>query len=107
MPVVVGGNTEGEEGGWTEHQILSTCVHVQVPGVFLDDTEQPCSIRLQAVYSLCQDDDSVHFWEETAVGSPLRGQFIARHEGRVAWVKMLGSEDVKSLAGYVFLSRTS
>ena len=30
------------------------------------------------------------------MGSPLRGQFIARHEGRVAWVKMLGSEGVKS-----------
>lgn len=41
------------------------------------------------------------------MGSPLRGQFIARHEGKVAWVKMLGSERVKSLAGDVFLSRTS
>ena len=35
------------------------------------------------------------------MGSPLRGQFIARHEGKVAWVKMLGSEGVKSLAGEV------
>ena len=107
MPVVLGGNTEGEEGGWTEHQSLSTCVHVQAPGVFLDDTEQPCGFQLQAVYSLCQDDDSVHFWEETAVGSPLRGQFIARHEGRVGWLKMLGSEGVRSLAGDVLLNRAS
>ena len=107
MPVVTGGSTEGEEGGWTGQGRLRAGVHVQAPGVFLDDTEQPCSIRLQAVYSLCQDDDSVHFWEETAVGSPLRGQFIARHEGRVGWLKMHGSEGVRSLAEDVFLTRDS
>ena len=47
------------------------------------------------------------FWEERAAGSPLRGQFIARHEGRVGWLKMHESEGVKSLAGDVFLNRTS
>ena len=35
------------------------------------------------------------------MGSPLRDQFIARHEGRVGWLKMLGSKGVKSLAGDV------
>ena len=41
------------------------------------------------------------------MGIPLIGQFTARHEGRVGWLKMLGSEGVRSLAGDVFLNRTS
>ena len=107
MPGVAGGSTEGEEGGWMGHRSLRACVHVQAPGVLLGDTEQPCSFQLQAACSLFCDDTLVHFWEETAAGSPLRGQFIARHEGRVGWLKMLGSEGVKSLAGGVFLNRAS
>ena len=53
MPVVVGGSTQGEEGGWMEHRSFSTRVHVQAPGVFLGDTEQPCGYQLQAACSLC------------------------------------------------------
>ena len=39
MPVVAGGSTEGEEGGWMGHGSLRARVHVQAPGVFLGDTE--------------------------------------------------------------------
>ena len=53
MPVVTGGSTDGEEGGWMEHRSLSAHVHVQAPGVFLGDTEQPCGYQLQAACSLC------------------------------------------------------
>ena len=40
-------------------------------------------------------------------GEYLRGQFIARHEGRVGWLRMLESEGVKNLAGDVFLNGAS
>ena len=107
MPGVVGGSTEGEEGGWMGHGSLRACVHVQAQGVLLGDTEQLRGFQLQAACSLFRDNALVHFWEETAAGSPLRGQFIARHVGRVGCLKMLGSEGVKSLAGDVFLNRAS
>ena len=102
MPGVLGGITEGEEGGWMGHGSLRACVHVQAQGVLLGDTEQPRGFQLQAARSLFHDNALVHFGEETAAGSPLRDQFIARHEGTVGWLKMLGSEGVKSLAGGIF-----
>ena len=45
MPVVTGGRIEGEEGGWTGQGRLRACVHVQAPGLFLDDTT---TMRLSA-----------------------------------------------------------
>ena len=89
------------------HGSLRACVHVQAQGVLLGDTEQPRGFQLQAARSLFHDNALVHFGEETAAGSPLRDQFIARHEGTVGWLKMLGSEGVKSLAGGIFLNRAS
>ena len=78
MPVVVGGSTEGDEGGWMDHGSLRVHVRVQAPGISQGDTEQPCSFQLQVACSLFQDNASVHFGEETAVGNPFRGHFIAR-----------------------------
>ena len=96
MPVVVGGSTEGDEGGWMEHGSLRAHVHLQAPGIFQGNIEQPCSFQLQVACSLFQDDTSVHFWEETAVGNPFRGQFITRREGTVGWLKKHGSQGVKN-----------
>ena len=79
-----------------EHGSLRAHVHLQAPGIFQGNIEQPCSFQLQVACSLFQDDASVHFWEETAVGNPFRGQFIARREGTVGWLKKHGSQGVKN-----------
>ena len=88
---------ERKEAGWDTEASgpVSTCRPQGSSWVTQNNHAAACSL-------FC-DDALVHFWEETAAGSPLRGQFIARHEGRVGWLKMLGSEGVKSLAGDVFL----
>ena len=52
MSVVAGGSTEGEEGGWMEHGSLRAHVHLQAPGIFQGNIEQPCSFQLQVACSL-------------------------------------------------------
>ena len=73
------------------HGSLRASVHVQAPGVFPGDREQPWGFQLQATCSLCSHAALGHVGEETALGSSLRAQFIARHEGRVGWLKTPGS----------------
>ena len=93
---------ERKEAGWDSEASgpVSTC-RPQGSSWVTQNNREAFSCKQHVLYAF------VHFWEETAAGSPLRGQFIARHEGRVGWLKMLGSEGVKSLAGDVFLNRAS
>lgn len=62
-------------------------VHVQAPGVFLDDTEQPCGFQLQAMFSVLRR-CWVHFGKRQQWGVPSEVSHHVDSEGEWAGLKM-------------------